>query len=151
EPQLRRGDFGNDDHAGTLRHRAVLQPYLEFNQGVAVNRRSPPKVASLSDLRGLTAGIQSGNTSDLVARRLLAEGAIADIKYYPYHGIAAALDDLEAGRIGLVIKLDPVISWLVKDRPALSVAIEVAAQEKLGIAFAKQNEALGEAGKRAGG
>src|SRR5262249_12288208 len=125
------------------------QPYLEFNQGVAVNRRSPPKVASLGDLHGLTAGIQSGNTSDLVARRLLAEGAIADIKYYPYHGIAAALDDLEAGRIGLVIKLHPVISWLVKDRPALAVAIEVPTHEKLGIAFARQNEALCEAVNRA--
>src|SRR5262249_7810978 len=27
------------------------QPYLEFNQGVAVNRRATPKVASLGDLR----------------------------------------------------------------------------------------------------
>ena len=121
------------------------QPYLEFNQGVAVNRRSTPKVASLSDLRGLTAGIQSGNTSDLVAKRLFADGVIANIQYYPYHGIATALDDLEAGRIGLVIKLHPVISWLVKDRPALAVAIEVPTHEKLGIAFAKQNEALCEA------
>jgi len=121
------------------------QPYLEFNQGVAVNRRSTPKVASLGDLRGLTAGIQSGNTSDFVAKRLLADGVIANIKYYPYHGIATALDDLEAARIGLVIKLHPVISWLVKDRPALAVAIEVPTHEKLGIAFAKQNEALCEA------
>src|SRR5215471_7318872 len=127
----------------------LSQPYLEFNLGVAVNRRSTPKVASLGDLRGLTAGIQSGNTSDLVAKRLLAEGAIANIKYYPYHGIATALDDLEAGRIGLVIKLHPVISWLVKDRPALAVAIEVPTHEKLGIAFAKQNEALCEAVNRA--
>jgi ABC-type amino acid transport substrate-binding protein len=79
----------------------------------------------------------------------LAEGVIADIKYYPYHGIATALDDLEARRIGLVIKLHPVISWLVKDRPALSVAIELPTREKLGIAFAKQNEALCEAVNRA--
>ena len=122
------------------------QPYLEFNQGVAVNRRSTPNAASLADLRGLTAGIQSGNTSDIVAKRLVAEGAIANIKYYPYHGIAAALDDLEAGRIGLVIKLHPVIAWL---RPALSVAIEVPTREKLGIAFAKQNQALCEAVNRA--
>jgi polar amino acid transport system substrate-binding protein len=118
------------------------QPYLEFNQGVAVNRRSTPNVASVADLRGLTAGIQSGNTSDFVAKRLLAEGTIADIKYYPYHGIASALDDLEAGRIGLVIKLFPVISWLVKDRPQLSVALEVPTNEKLGVAFAKQNQPL---------
>jgi len=33
----------------------------------------------------------------------------------------------------------------VKDRPALAVAIEVPTHEKLGVAFAKQNEALCEA------
>ena len=33
----------------------------------------------------------------------------------------------------------------MKDRPALSVAIEVSTHEKLGIAFAKQNQALCEA------
>lgn len=118
------------------------QPYLEFNQGVAVNRRLTPDVASTADLRGLTAGIQSGNTSDLVARRLLAQGHIAKIRYYPYHGIAAALDDLEAGRIGLIIKLFPVISWLVKDRPQLAVAMQVPTHEQLGIAFAKDRADL---------
>jgi len=94
-------------------------PYLEFNQGVAVNRQLTPNVSSIAGLRGLIAGIQSGNTSDLLARRLLAEGGIADIKYYPYHGITSALDDLEAGTIGLVIKLFPVISWLVRERPKI--------------------------------
>jgi polar amino acid transport system substrate-binding protein len=116
--------------------------YLEFNQGVAVNREVTPKVASTADLRGLTAGIQSGNTSDVVARRLAAEGILAGIKYYPYHGIAAALDDLEAGRIGLVIKLFPVIAWLTKDRPRLAVPLQVPTHEKLGIAFARDNDAL---------
>ncbi|MGA7487984.1 MAG: ABC transporter substrate-binding protein [Xanthobacteraceae bacterium] len=118
------------------------QAYLEFNQGVAVNRQRTPNVSSVADLRGLIAGIQSGNTSDYVARRLVAEGAIAGIRYYPYHGIAGALDDLEAGRIGLVIKLFPVISWLVKQRPQLTVAFEVPTHERLGIAFAKENEGL---------
>jgi len=118
------------------------QPYLEFNQGVAVNRTLTPHVAAVPDLAGLTAGIQSGNTSDVVARWMKARGVVADIKYYPYHGIAAALDDLEAGRIGLVIKLHPVISWLVRDRPQLSVALQVPTHEKLGIAFARENEDL---------
>jgi polar amino acid transport system substrate-binding protein len=125
------------------------QPYLEFNQGVAVNRQLTPNVSSVADLHGLTAGIQSGNTSDFVARRLLAEGAIANITYYPYHGIGSALDDLETGRIGLVIKLFPVISWLVKSRPRLSVAVQVPTHEKLGIAFAKNNEELCNAVNRA--
>jgi polar amino acid transport system substrate-binding protein len=118
------------------------QPYLEFNQGVAVNRRVTPNVASVADLRGLTAGIQSGNTSDAVAKRLLAEGAIAGIRYYPYDGIATALDDLEAGHIGLIIKLFPVISWLIKSRPQLAVPMQVPTHENLGIAFARNNVAL---------
>jgi ABC-type amino acid transport substrate-binding protein len=72
----------------------------------------------------------------------LAQGDIAGIRYYPYHGIAAALDDLDAGHIGLLIKLVPVISSLVKDRPQLAVAIEVPTHEKLGIAFAKDRADL---------
>ena len=118
------------------------QPYLEFNQGVAINRLLTPSVSSVAGLRGLTAGIPSGNTSDAVAKRWLAENAIADIRYYPYDGIATALNDLEAGRIGFVVKLHPVISWLVQTRPALSVAFQVTTHEKLGIAFAKNNTTL---------
>src|SRR5712692_2583909 len=45
------------------------QPYLEFNQAIAVNRRLTPKISSPADLHGLTAGIQSGNTSVIVAKR----------------------------------------------------------------------------------
>jgi polar amino acid transport system substrate-binding protein len=118
------------------------QPYLEFNQGVAVNRRLTPRVASEADLHGLTAGIQSGNTSEFVAQRWLANGTIAKIQYYPYDGIRAALADLETGKIGLVVKLFPVISWLVRDRPHLEVAMQVPTHEKLGIAFAKDNPRL---------
>jgi polar amino acid transport system substrate-binding protein len=118
------------------------KPYLEFNQGVAVNRRLTPDATSTADLRGLTAGIQKGNTSDFVAKRLLAEGHIAGIKYYPYDGIGTALDDLEAGRIGLVIKLFPVISWLTRERADLGVAMQVPTHEKLGVAFAPERADL---------
>ena len=118
------------------------QPYLEFNQGVAVNRHRMTNITSAADLHGLTAGIQSGNTSDVVAKRWLAEGVIAGIRYYSYDAIASALDDLEAGRIGLIIKLFPVISWLVKDRSQLAVAMQVPTHEQLGIAFAKDNVGL---------
>ena len=112
------------------------RPYLHFNQSIVVNRRVTPRVSSTADLHGLTAGIQKGNTSDIVARRLLAQGDIAAIKYYPYHGIGTALDDLEAGRIGLVIKLFPVTSWLTRERPNLAVAMQVPTHEQLGIAYA---------------
>lgn len=121
------------------------RPYLEFNQGIAINRRLAPHVTSAADLRGLTAGIQKGNTSDIVARRLLAQGDIAAIRYYPYHGIDTALDDLEAGHIGLVIKLFPVISWLTGGRPDLAVAMQVPTHERLGIAYAPERADLCEA------
>jgi len=91
------------------RERVALfsDPYLEFDQGLAVNVGRDPQIKSLDDLRGRVVDIQVGNTSDLVARELLARGAIEDIKYYPYHGILTALDDLSAGHIGALIKLFP--------------------------------------------
>ena len=118
------------------------EPYLEFNQGIAVNPERTPRISSEADLHGLTAGIQSGNTSDFVARHWLAAGVIADIHYYPYDGIENALNDLQAGKVGLVIKLFPVISWLVKSHPGLSVAMQVPTHEQLGIAFAKYSTFL---------
>lgn len=121
------------------------RPYLRFNQGIAVNRRLTPHVSSTADLRGLTAGIQKGNTSDIVARRLLAQGDISAIRYYPYHGIGTALDDLEAGRIGLVIKLFPVISWLTRERPELAIAMQILTHEQLGIAYAQERADLSDA------
>jgi len=117
-------------------------PYLEFNQGIAVNRLLTPNVATTEDLHGLTAGIQKGNTSDFVARQLMEQGRIAGIRYYPYNGIGDALDDLEAGRIGLVIKLFPVISALTADRPKLAVALQAPTHEKLGIAYGKDRTDL---------
>jgi polar amino acid transport system substrate-binding protein len=118
------------------------KPYLQFDQGLAVNVGRNPKIKSSDDLHGLVVGIQVGTTSDLVGRRLLARGAIGDIKYYPYHGILTALDDLSAGRIGALIKLYPVISWLVKDRSELAVIEQIPTHEKLGIAFAHTNTGL---------
>lgn len=126
------------------RSKTVLfsNPYLEFNQGVAINREVTPHVASPADLHGLTAGIQSGNTSEFVAQRWHAQGLIAGIRYYPYDGISHALDDLKAGHIGVVIKLFPVISWLIRNSPQLSIAFQVPTHEQLGIAVAKDNSEL---------
>ncbi len=118
------------------------QPYLEFGQGVALNRAVHPHARTASDLKGLIAGIQQGNTSEIPARKLVAEGILASIRFYPYDGILDALGDLEANRIGCIIKLHPVITELVKTRPELYVPLEIPTHEKLGIAFAKDNTRL---------
>jgi polar amino acid transport system substrate-binding protein len=117
-------------------------PYLEFDQGIAINSERTPKATSVNDLRGMTVGIQKGNTSDIVAKRLLAQGQIASIRYYPYHGMPEALSDLENGHIGAIIKLFPVISWFVRDRSHLKVVTTVHTHEQLGIAYARTNTAL---------
>lgn len=118
------------------------EPYLVFGQGVAVNRERVPSVRSIQDLTGLVAGIQQGNTSDALARRLVDEHILTSIAYYPYNAIEQVLDDLESGRIGVVIKLFPVISHLVADRPKLRVALQVPTNEKIAIAVAKTNAQL---------
>jgi polar amino acid transport system substrate-binding protein len=75
-------------------------PYLEFNQGLVVNVARNPQIKSVAGLRGQVVGIQVGNTSDFVAWKLKAEGGIGDIRYYPYHGLLTALDNLSAGQLG---------------------------------------------------
>lgn len=121
------------------------EPYLESGQSLVVNTTLTPHIASTDDLADQVVGIQTGNTSDIVARDLKADGKLAGIRYYPYHGILGALDDLEAGRIGGVMKLLPVATWLVKDRPDLDVVQEIHTHEFLGIAFAPDNRGLRDA------
>jgi polar amino acid transport system substrate-binding protein len=125
------------------------KPYLEFSQTIAVNRQKAPKVSWITDFQGLVAGIQKGNTSDYVAKRLLEKGILSDIKYYSYHQIDALIEDLRTGKIDLTIKLFPVLSWLIKDKPELSLVMEVPTHEKIAIAYAKDNQALCDAVEKA--
>ena len=78
-------------------------PYLTSGQALACNVARTPGVRSADDLRGLVLAVQEGNTSEPVAARLLAEGRVGAVRQYPYHAIAAMLDDLEAGRVGAVM------------------------------------------------
>ncbi len=55
------------------------------------------------------------------------------------------LDDLEAGTIGAVMKLAPVMHWLIRNRPTLRVVQEGITDEKLGIAVALGNDPLRQA------
>ncbi len=120
------------------------EPYYESGQGLVVNASRTPEIKSTDDLEGVTIGIQEGNTSDIVAKRLKGEGKLGEIRYYPYAGIEGALDDLEAGAIGALMKLRPVSAWLIKDRPDLALVEEVPTHERLGIAFALGNDGLRE-------
>jgi ABC-type amino acid transport substrate-binding protein len=132
------------------RERVALfsDPYLVSGQSLVVNAKRTPRIRSVDDLADQVIGIQVGNTSDIVARELKGRGAVAEIKYYPYDGILDALDDLSAGRIGAFMKLLPVTTWLVRDRPDLAVVQEIPTHERLGIAFALDNGGLRDAVNR---
>ena len=114
-------------------------PYLEFDQGLVVNVTRNPQIETIDDLQGRVVGIQVGNTSDLVARKLLAEGAIEDIKYYPYHDILTALVDLSGP------ELDAAVLDLLIDHQAAAVRLARAETgggvNREALAFARQVDA----------
>jgi polar amino acid transport system substrate-binding protein len=112
---------------------AFCTPYAVSGQSLVCNIEATPHVRSTDDLRGMTIGVQQGNTSEPVAQRLKAEGKVAEVRIYAYHDIGLMLDDLASGKIGAVTKLAPVMHWLTRDWPSLRVVQEGITVEKLGI------------------
>jgi ABC-type amino acid transport substrate-binding protein len=117
-------------------------PYLQSGQSLVCNIDATPQVRSIDDLRGMVLAVQAGNTSEPVAQRLKSEGRVADVRVYAYHDIATMLDDLDAGRIGAIMKLAPVMHWFIRDRPHLRVVQDRITQEDLAIATGLANEPL---------
>jgi polar amino acid transport system substrate-binding protein len=151
---LRTGDYDAVISATTItadREKVALfsEPYLDVGQGLVVNTTRTPQIESTDDLSDQVVGIQTGNTSDVLAQELKANGQLRDIRSYPYGAVVDALDDLSAGRIGGFLQLLPVAAWLVKDRPDLAVVQEIPTQERLGIAFAPGNVGVRDAVNRA--
>lgn len=119
-------------------------PYLVSGQSLVVNHDATPSVRSVDDLSGLTVGIQRGNTSQAVAEQLLAQKKIASITWYAYHDITKALDDLESGKIGAMIKLEPVMRALTAGRPSLRVVQAGLTVERIAYCVALEDDALAE-------
>ncbi len=117
-------------------------PYLRSGQSLVCNIEATPHVKSIDDLKGMILGVQHGNTSEPVAHRLKDEGRIAEVRGYAYHDIGLMLDDLAAGKIGGVMKLAPVMRWLIKDRPRLRLVQERITDETLGVAVRLGDSAL---------
>lgn len=127
---------------GRERQAAFCAPYLRSGQSLVCNVEATPQLRSIDDLSGLVLAVQEGNTSQPVAQRLKAEGRVGDVRVYAYHDIATMLDDLDAGKIAAIMKLAPVMHWLIRDRPHLRVVEERITQEDLAIATGLANEPL---------
>jgi polar amino acid transport system substrate-binding protein len=118
---------------------AFCTPYIRSGQSLVCNIEATPQVCSIGDLQGMTIGVQHGNTSEPVAHRLKNEGRIAEVRTYAYHDIALMLDDLAAGKIGAVMKLAPVMHWLIRNRPVLRVVQEGITEEALAVSVRLEN------------
>jgi polar amino acid transport system substrate-binding protein len=128
------------DHRKTLAR--FCSPYLRSGQSLVVDAGREPGIRSTADLRGKVVGVQDGNTSQPVAERLHAEGAVADVKLYSYDEILKALDDLGTGAIAGFMKLEPVMRWLTHDRPALRVVQTGITKEFIALAVRSDDTAL---------
>jgi polar amino acid transport system substrate-binding protein len=129
----------------TLGRRKVANfcaPYAVSGQSLVVDVSRHPNVHSIADLKGLVIGVQQGNTSEPVADKLIAEHRAAFVRVYAYNEIEKALDDLTSGGCDAFMKLAPVTSWFVRDRPTLKVIERDITVEHLGICVRKGNTGL---------
>ncbi len=117
-------------------------PYLNSGQSLVCNIDATPTLRSIDDLRTVVLAVQQGNTSQPVALKLKEEGRVADVRVYAYHDIGRMLDDLDAGKIGAIMKLAPVMHWFVRDRPHLRVVQEHITNETLAVSVAHGNRVL---------
>ncbi|KAF0958438.1 ABC transporter substrate-binding protein [Rhodococcus sp. T7] len=117
-------------------------PYLVSGQSLAVDTSRHPGVHGVDDLRGLTVGVQHGNTSQPIVERLVAEGRAGAIRVYAYDRIGQALDDLSSGGCDAVMKLAPVLTWLVRDRPHVEVVERGISREEIAVAVRTGDHAL---------
>ena len=77
-----------------------------------------------------------------MAQALHAAGKVKAVKVYPYDRILTALDDLEQGRIGGFMKLEPVLRWLTARRPTLRAVQTAITTELLALAVASDDVEL---------
>ena len=120
-------------------------PYAVSGQSLVVDAVRHPNVHGIGDLKGLTIGVQHGNTSQPVAERLVAEGRAARVRVYAYDEIEQALADLTNGACDAFMKLAPVMQWFVRDRPRLSIVQTGITQERLAICVRKGDAELHDA------
>ncbi len=117
-------------------------PYVLSGQSLVVDPARTPDLRSVDDLAGRTVGVQHGNTSEPVVDALLAAGRVARVRRYAYPDIGRALDDLHGGVIDAFMKLEPVLRWLIRDRPALRLVQTRITREVLAVAVRLGDTAL---------
>jgi polar amino acid transport system substrate-binding protein len=121
------------------------EPYLAVDQALLVNAVANPHLTSTEDLTTEVLGVESGRTSEGIAEELLIAGTVRDVRRYPCGGVPAAADDLVAGRVGALLTLAPVATWLAADHDGVQVVETIPTGEQLGVAITPGNTTLRDA------
>lgn len=119
-----------------------VAPYLISGQSLAVDTARLPHVTSIDDLEGLTIGVQRGNTSQVIAERLVGQGRAAAVRVYDYTTIRSALNDLTTGDCDAFMKLAPVLTELVKAVPGVEVVQRGLSVENIAVAVPLGDQSL---------
>lgn len=121
---------------------AFLPPYVICGQGLAVDTSRLPHVRSVNDLEGLTIGVQRGNTSEPLARQLVADGKAERVRVYDYGAVSTAIADLITGGCDAVMKLAPALAELVKAVPGVELVQRGLSVEDIAIAVNPADQQL---------
>jgi polar amino acid transport system substrate-binding protein len=121
---------------------AFVPPYLISGQSLAVDTHRLPHVKSIDDLKGMTIGVQQGNTSQLIADALAVAGKAARVRVYDYGAIRSALTDLTTGACDAFMKLAPVLTELVKPISGVEVVQRGISVENIAIAVGLEDQTL---------
>ena len=123
------------------------RPYLDNRQIVMV--KSGAAISGKADLQGKTVGLQLGSSSDtaLHAERRIAAHLKA-LKRYPDD--AAAMRELEAGRLDAVVIDEVMGRYLITQKPGVfAVLADDFGREEYAVGFRKNDRALRDAVDRA--
>ena len=114
------------------------EPYWMTAQSVLIPKASEGSIQSAEDLKGKTIGVQLGTTGEVAAKEI--EGA----EVRSYELFEAAVLDLVAGRVQVVVGDYAVVKNYAATRPELTVAFELTKEENA-VAFRKDDDELREA------
>jgi ABC-type amino acid transport substrate-binding protein len=112
-------------------------PYFPADQSLMVKKGSDVK--TVADLKGKTVGAQLGTTGADYAKNK------TDANVRTYEQIDDAFNALEAGQVEAVVNDCPVSKYAERSHSDLVVVASINTNERYGIAFASQSDALREA------
>ncbi|CEG58551.1 ABC transporter substrate-binding protein [Legionella fallonii] len=122
---------------------AFSEPYMTTTLSIIINKEKTPQINSLTDLHESIVGVQAATTDYDIAVKMQKEQEIKGIKIYSFKDFSTAINDLRAGKVGVVMKVFPVAFYYVEHYPELKILAPVPNDpQPLGFGFNPSNKEL---------